>query len=278
MHCSPASGATTQQLVCQGPAGKPTTSTARAYRDQIFRFYSLSCVLHRLATHPSGGPVARSRARERELARRRYERRRLREQQLRARRRRRNTIIGATVGTLAVIGGLIALVVTLVGGSDKNAVATPQTSQTPSTSPSATPAAATKCAAISPNPPAKGQPTVPPVSGKPPTTLVVKDVKKGSGAAAKQGSTVSVTYIGVSCSTGKVFDASYLHGNTPFEVKPLGKAQVIEGWNQGLIGIRAGGVREMVIPPALGYGASGQGGIAPNETLIFLVTAKSVKA
>ena len=220
--------------------------------------------------------MARSRARERELARRRYERRRLREQQLRARRRRRNTIIGAVVGTLAVIGGLVALVVALVGGSGKKAVATPLTTPTPTTS--TTPAAATKCAAITPNPPAKGQPVVPPVTGTPPTTLVVKDVKTGSGAAAKQGSTVSVTYIGVSCSTGKVFDASYLHGNTPFDVAPLGHASVIDGWNQGLIGIRAGGVRELVIPPALGYGAAGQSGIAPNETLIFLVTAKSVKA
>lgn len=214
--------------------------------------------------------MARSRARERELARRRYERRRLREQQLRARRRRRNTIIGAIVGTLVVIGGLVALVVALVGGSDKKAVAKPLTTPTPSSSSAA-------CAPISPNPPAKGQPTVPPVAGAPPTSLVVKDVKTGSGAAAKQGSALSVTYIGIACSTGKVFDASYLHGNTPFEVKPLGHAQVIDGWNQGLVGIRAGGVRELVIPPALGYGAAGQGGIAPNETLIFLVTAKSVK-
>src|SRR3954451_24029133 len=150
MHCSPASGATTQQLVCQGPAGKPTMSTARAYRDRIFRFDSLSCVLHRLATHLSGGPVARSRARERELARRRYERRRLREQQLRARRRRRNTVIGAVVGTLAVLAGLTALIVVLVGGSDKKAVAKPQSTSTPSAPPSSAPAAPTTCAPITP--------------------------------------------------------------------------------------------------------------------------------
>src|SRR4051794_15148878 len=152
-HCSPASGATTQQLVCQGPAGKPTMSTARAYRDRIFRFDSLSCVLHRSATHLSGGPVARSRARERELARRRYERRRLREQQLRARRRRRNTIIGAVVGTLAVIGGLIALVVVLVGGSDNKSVASAQSSPSASTSPSAPAAPPAACAPRSPHPP-----------------------------------------------------------------------------------------------------------------------------
>src|SRR5436305_9275266 len=114
-HSSPAAGATTQQLVCQGPAGKPTTSTARAYRGVSSRCipYPVGCIVRR---RTPGGPVARSRARERELARRRYERRRLREQQLRARRRRRNTVIGATVGTLAVIGGVIALIVSLVGG------------------------------------------------------------------------------------------------------------------------------------------------------------------
>jgi peptidylprolyl isomerase len=74
-----------------------------------------------------------------------------------------------------------------------------------------------------------------------------------------------------------VFDASYSHGGTPFTVSPLGSAQVITGWNQGLLGVRAGGVRELVIPPALGYGAQGQGSIKPNEVLIFLITVKSVK-
>ena len=219
--------------------------------------------------------MARSRARERELARRRYERRRLREQQLRARRRRRNTIIGATVGTLAVIGGLVALVIALVGGSDKKAVATPQTSQSPSTSPSPTPAAPTKCAAISPNPPAKGEPTVPPVPGKPPATLVVKDLKKGTGAAVTSGQTLTVNYVGVSCSTGKAFDASYPR-KQPFSF-PLGQGQVIQGWDKGLVGMRVGGQRELVIPAALGYGANGQGGIKPNETLIFVVDLVSAK-
>jgi peptidylprolyl isomerase len=221
--------------------------------------------------------VARSRQRERELARRRYERRRLREQEMRLRRRRRNTIIGATAGTLAVIVGLVFLFLDLLGGSGTSKVkagATP--SATPSASASA-PAPATKCAPISPNPPAAGQPTIPPVVGKPPATLQVKDVKVGTGAVAKQGSSLSVSYIGVSCSTGKVFDATYKDGGQPFTVTPLGKASVIAGWNQGLIGARAGGVRELVIPPALGYGAAGTGPIGPNETLIFLVTVESVK-
>lgn len=209
--------------------------------------------------------MARSRQRERELARRRYERKRLREQQQRARRRRRNQIIGATVGTLAVIVGLVFLGLHLFGGSSKAKV-----------NAKSTPAPGT-CAPISPNPPAAGQPTIPPVAGKAPTTLQVKDVKVGTGAVAKKGSSLSVSYIGVGCSTGKVFDATYKDGGKPFTVSPLGTAGVIAGWNQGLIGVRAGGVRELIIPPALGYGANGSGPIGPNETLIFLVTVESVK-
>jgi len=219
--------------------------------------------------------VARSRARERELARRRYERRRLREQQLRAQRRRRNTIIGAVVGTLAVIGGLIALVVVLVGGSDNKSVASAQTTPTPSASTSPTPAAPTACAPISPNPPAKGEPTVPPVSGKPLSSLVVKDIKLGKGAAAKSGQTLTVNYVGVSCSTGKAFDASYPR-KQPFSF-PLGKGQVIKGGDEGLVGMKVGGQRELVIPASLGYGATGSGSIKPNETLIFVVDLVSAK-
>ena len=225
--------------------------------------------------------MANSRRRERELARRRYERRRLREQQVRARRRRRNTIAGASGGTLAVIALIVFLAVHFAGGSS----AKPQAALTPSATPLPTPTASTppppapkRCGAIKPDPTKKGQPRIPPVIGKAPTKLVVKDVKKGHGTPAKQGSSVSVTYIGVSCSTGAVFDASYLHGGQPFAVKPLGQAAVITGWNKGLIGVRAGGIRELVIPAALGYGSTGQGGIKPNETLIFLITVKSVKA
>lgn len=220
--------------------------------------------------------MARSRQRERELARRRYERRRLREQQARARRRHRNTVVGAAAGTLAVIVGLVFLVIWLLPDDDTSKVdakSTPSASPTPS----ATVAPPGKCASISPNPPAAGQPTVPPVVGKPPTSLQVKDVTVGKGAVAKKGSSLSVTYIGISCSTGKVFDASYKNGGQPFTVSPLGTASVIAGWNQGLIGVHAGGVRELIIPPSLGYGERGSGPIAPNETLIFLVTVKSVK-
>ena len=224
--------------------------------------------------------MATSRRRERELARRRYERRRMREMERRAKQRRRNTIVGASVGTVVVIVGIILLATNLSGSDKKKASAlTPPTpTPTASTSPTPPPAAPTKCAAIKPNPPATGQPKIPDVSGRAPTKLVVKDVKVGRGRAARKGDTVSVLYIGASCSDGSIFDASYKHGNQAFPVQNLGQAQVIAGWNKGLIGVKPGGVRELVIPASLGYGPVGQPPIKPNETLIFLITVKSVKA
>jgi peptidylprolyl isomerase len=146
----------------------------------------------------------------------------------------------------------------------------------------AKPAAAAKpkgphCATISPNPTGKGQPAIP-QPGALTNQLVVKDVKVGTGPAAKAGSAVNVSYIGVSCTNGKLFDATYRDGGQPFQVAPLGQASVIPGWNKGLIGVKAGGVRELVIPPALGYGAAGSGPIPPNDTLVFLITVKSVTA
>jgi peptidylprolyl isomerase len=224
--------------------------------------------------------VATSRRRERELARRRFERRRQAELERRARAKKRNTVIGASLGTVVVLGAVIGLIVGLSSGSSKTNAKTKVNTLSPSASSSSqSQPAPTKCAKISPNPPAKGQPTVPDVTGKAPTKLVIKDVKVGHGPAAKKGSSLSVTYIGVSCASGKVFDASYKHGGQPFSVSPLGSASVIQGWNEGLIGMRAGGVRELVIPAALAYGAApaGQAPTFPNDTLIFLVTAKSVK-
>ena len=199
---------------------------------------------------------------------------------MRARRRRRNSMIGAVAGTMAVIVGIVfgALAIADAGPFAPGSKATVKPLATPSASPSpSAPAAPTTCAKIKPNPPAKGQPVVPDVAGKAPTALKIVDVKKGTGAVAKSGSTLSVLYIGISCSTGTVFDASFKHGNQAFPVT-LGKGSVIPGWEQGLLGVRAGGVRELVIPPALGYGVQGSPPVIKgNEVLIFLITVKSVK-
>lgn len=128
--------------------------------------------------------------------------------------------------------------------------------------------------------PAAGPAAPPPVTGTPVTLaggLQYIDIKVGNGPTAQAGSTVSVEYTGWIQSTGKKFDSSYDHGGQLFDVTPLGQAQIIAGWNQGLIGIKAGGTRRLIIPPALAYGAQGAGPIPPNATLIFDVTAVIVK-
>jgi peptidylprolyl isomerase len=236
--------------------------------------------------------VAQSRRRERELARRRFERRRMAEMQRREQLRQRNQRIGAVVGVLAVLGAVIGIgfATGLFGGGSSNssttaagaaptgsASASPSASVSPSASSSAAPAGG-KCAKVSPNPPAKGEPKVPDVV-KAPKKLVVNDIKKGSGAIAKKGDTVTVKYVGVACSTGKAFDASYTDGakNQEFSFT-LGQGSVIPGWDQGIVGMKQGSVRQLVIPPSLAYGSSGQSGIAPNETLNFVVTLDKVKA
>ena len=105
---------------------------------------------------------------------------------------------------------------------------------------------------------------------EPPADLVIIDVTEGDGAEATSGSTVSVHYVGVAHSTGEEFDASYNRG-TPLQFR-IGVGQVIRGWDQGVEGMKVGGRRQLVIPPHLGYGDRGAGGvIKPGETLIFVV-------
>ncbi|WP_028059156.1 FKBP-type peptidyl-prolyl cis-trans isomerase [Candidatus Solirubrobacter pratensis] len=112
--------------------------------------------------------------------------------------------------------------------------------------------------------------------GPPPKKLVIKDLKKGTGAEATDGSTVSVQYVGVLYDGGKQFDASWDRGQ-PFSF-PLGAGQVIPGWDQGVKGMKVGGRRELIIPPDLGYGAQGAGAdIPPNAALIFVVDLLDVQ-
>ena len=104
----------------------------------------------------------------------------------------------------------------------------------------------------------------------PPDDLVINDVVEGDGAEATSGSAVSVHYVGVAHSTGEEFDASYNRGE-PLQFR-LGVGQVISGWDSGVQGMKVGGRRQLVIPPHLGYGDRGAGGvIKPGETLIFVV-------
>ena len=114
------------------------------------------------------------------------------------------------------------------------------------------------------------------VDPEPPTDLVVTELSEGDGTEATSGATVSVHYVGVSHSTGEEFDASYNRG-TPLEFR-LGAGQVIAGWDQGVQGMKVGGRRQLVIPPHLGYGDRGAGGvIRPGETLVFVVDLLAVR-
>src|SRR4051794_35890322 len=115
--------------------------------------------------------------------------------------------------------------------------------------------------------------TVP--GGDPPTKLVIKDLKKGTGPKAKTGQTVTVQYDGVLWKDGSEFDASWNHGQ-PFSF-PLGQGQVIPGWDQGVAGMQKGGRRVLTIPPDLAYGPNGAPpAIGPNETLVFVVDLENI--
>jgi peptidylprolyl isomerase len=121
------------------------------------------------------------------------------------------------------------------------------------------------------------KPVVPKPTGQPPASLQVRDVVQGNGKPAESGNTVSVQYVGVSWSTGQQFDSSWDRGKQPYQFK-LGAGRVIPGWDQGLVGMRQGGRRELIIPPNLAYGPQGQPpSIGPNETLIFVIDLQKVK-
>lgn len=115
--------------------------------------------------------------------------------------------------------------------------------------------------------------TVP--AGDPPADLLMEDVVVGTGNEAKAGANVEVHYVGVAWSTQSEFDASWNRGDT-FEFR-LGAGQVISGWDQGVAGMKVGGRRVLTIPPHMGYGNQGAGGVIKGgETLIFVVDLLNV--
>ena len=183
----------------------------------------------------------------------------------------------ARVARLAVV--LIAVVLATglpaCGGDDDSAEGTPPETPTsqPDTGTATEPTPAEAEAALKDT---SQRPVIPKPTGSPPRRLVVDDVVKGKGPAAKKGDTVIVNYVGENFSNGNEFDASWDRGQ-PFPVT-IGKTHVIEGWTRGLVGIRKGGRRMLTIPPELGYGPKGYPpAIPPNETLVFVVDAVAVR-
>jgi peptidylprolyl isomerase len=213
--------------------------------------------------------------------------------------RRRTTLVVSIVGTLVLVGGVIAVIAVFAGGSGghrhpqafstknpklSSPLPTPKEPPTTSAAPPVSPPSA--CAK-----PAKGKtakldgvsvggatdlkhaPKVTAKSSSTPKSLECRDLVLGKGKAASPTSKVTVQYTGVLYKDGKVFDSSWTRGQ-PATFSLTG---VVPGFTQGIGGtgkvapMRVGGRRIMILPPALGYGAQGGGPIPPNSTLVFVV-------
>lgn len=213
------------------------------------------------APRTTGSVVTRrqSRARERALARK----------------RRNNTIFGV-VSAIVIVAAFILLLRGLHGGKSKSAstgsngacaaaTSTPVNGPTAVQTPSATPPALPKDAKV--------------VNGD--QGLQYVDITPGCGTAVQQGDTVNVIYSGWLQSSGKLFDSSLNHTDQMpggvFQVQNIGQAQLIQGWNIGIIGMKPGMTRRLIIPAALGYGDQGSPPTIPGgATLIFDITLVSI--
>jgi peptidylprolyl isomerase len=179
--------------------------------------------------------------------------------------RRRRIITGAVVAVIVIA---LLVLVSALGGDDgteetEDAAATTTTEPTPSTTA-----------------PEKPEVTIP--EGAPPPTLQTTDLQAGEGEEAQAGDTLTVHYVGKLYATGEEFDSSYepQQPDGPVEAidVQLAPGRIIEGWVQGLVGVREGGRRQLVIPPDLGYGAEGQPPDIPaNSTLVFVIDVLAVE-
>jgi peptidylprolyl isomerase len=122
----------------------------------------------------------------------------------------------------------------------------------------------------------RAKPTITIPEGEPPAELRIDDEIVGDGDEATIGKRVIVHYAGVAWSTGREFDASWNRGST-FDFR-LGAREVIEGWDKGVAGMKVGGRRRLTIPPEMGYGSRGAGGVIKGgETLVFVVDLIAVR-
>jgi peptidylprolyl isomerase len=187
-----------------------------------------------------------------------------------------------TAGAAAVLG-ITALIAgcgssgssTITVGNESDTSSVPHVAGEKTTS---TPAPTTPPSATAKTPtsgPLATKPKVAVPAGAAPTTLVTKELIKGTGPEAKAGQPVTVNYVGVLYKGGKEFDSSWKRSE-PFAFT-LGKSQVIKGWDQGVAGMKVGGRRELIIPAELAYGKTGSPPtIPPNAPLVFVVDLLAV--
>jgi peptidylprolyl isomerase len=178
------------------------------------------------------------------------------------------------IGTVVFAAALIGVGALLLSDDDSSETASTTTTRPTTSSTAMASVEGQPCVEFADTLP-PGAPEVPIVAGPPPTELQTTDLVEGTGDVVPAGATITVDYIGIMCSNGKLLDASYGTGETP-EI-PLG--QTIPGWEQGIPGMKVGGQRLLVIPPDQGYGPTGDGReVAPGETLWFVVEVKGVSA
>ena len=202
-------------------------------------------------------------------------------EQAKAKKRRKQTRNGIILAVIVLV--IVLIVVLTTGSSPKKSASTTTTTTAPKTTtttvagsttttvpPTTVPPtiAAIPAADLSPAGTAGKAPTVVVPSGSPPTQLESADLITGTGAAAKTGDSLTVQYVLATYSSRKTVQSSWT--SQPFTFT-LGQG-VIQGWDQGVVGMKVGGRRELIVPPSLGYGSSAQGpGIAANDTLVFII-------
>lgn len=189
------------------------------------------------------------------------------ERRLDARDRRRRRLLTAIGSVVAVVAVAVLFVALSKNGSSSTTAATTSSTTSSTLLPTLPSAAGKPCVDVTSPLPTGAPPVIMPV-GEVPTSLVTQDLVTGVGTPIASTDTVTVNYVGVSCSTGEIFDSSWTRGQAA--TFPLD--QVIPGWTQGLVGMKPGGRRELIIPADLAYGADGNSPkIAPDEALVFVV-------
>jgi peptidylprolyl isomerase len=232
--------------------------------------------------------------RERQKAARREKQERMQRYEKRRKNIRRAIIVGVIAVVVIVSGALLfsggksttSTTTTTIASAGGTTTTAPTTTTTSPTSTSTSSTIANSYPPVKDPSPVGTWGTAPTVvvpAGAPPTGLEVSNLINGSGLPAEQGSTLTVQYVLATYSTRKVVQSSWTSkAFGPFSLSTTGTATlsgVIPGWVDGLVGMRVGGRRELVIPPSLGYGDQSPGsGIAANDTLVFVVDLLKVSS